>query len=138
MSPVGDKQILEPVAVVLIKAIARTFGSVQQANSGEDKNVEPAIVVVVQKCTAAACHLDDVVLAVNAAIDHGVTQTSPCRDVLEACVERQSGRFSTHDSKTSRQGLVCVTPWTSWKRASKGNPEDFPRGWTAALRVATP
>src|SRR5256885_8029789 len=40
------------VAVVLIKAIARTFGSVRQANSGEDKNVEPAIVVVVQKCTA--------------------------------------------------------------------------------------
>src|SRR5437870_704264 len=61
------------VAVVLIEAIARTFGSVRQANSRRDKDVEPAIVVVVQKCTAAACHLDDVVLAVNAAIDHGVT-----------------------------------------------------------------
>ena len=27
---------------------------------------------------------------------------------------------------------------TSCNRALNGNPEDFPRGWTAALRVATP
>ena len=102
MSPVGDEQILETVvvvvtdthsagparfeqprflgdvcecavAVVLIEAIARTFGSVRQANSRRDKDVEPAIVVVVQKCTAAACHLDDVVLAVNAAVDRNLT-----------------------------------------------------------------
>src|SRR5437764_3578352 len=124
MSPVGDKQILEPVvvvvtdthsagparfeqprflgdvcecavAVVLIEAIARTFGSVRQANSREDKNVEPTVVVVVQKCTAAAGYLDDIVLAVNAAVNRDVTQTSSCRDVLEARAEWQSGKFSS-------------------------------------------
>src|SRR5207245_6598487 len=119
MSPVGDKQIFETVvvvitdahsagparfeqprflgdvcecavAVVLIEAIARTFGSVRQANSRRDKDVEPAIVVVVQKCTAAACHLDDVVLAVNAAVDRNLTYTRPGSNVLKARVARQS------------------------------------------------
>src|SRR5206468_6307804 len=132
MSPVGDEQILETVvvvvtdthsagparfeqprflgdvcecavAVVLIEAIARTFGSVRQANSRRDKDVEPAIVVVVQKCTAAACHLDDVVLAVNAAVDRNLTQTSSCRDVLEARAKRQSGKFSSRLDG----GLAC-------------------------------
>src|SRR5256885_16695608 len=124
MSPVGDEQIFETVvvivtdthsagparfeqprflgdvcectvAVVLIKPIARTFGSARQTNSREDENVEPTIVVVVQKCTAAARHFDDVVLAVNAAVDRDVTQTSSCSDILEPRVKRQSGKFSS-------------------------------------------
>src|SRR2546430_15689476 len=124
VAPIGDEQIFKPVVVVvpdaysvgpprfeqprflgdicecavtvvLVKTIARIFGSIRQTNSREDKNVEPAIVVVVQKCTTAASYLDDVVLAINATVDRAVTQTSSRPDILKACVKRQAGEFSS-------------------------------------------
>ena len=124
MSPIGDEQILETivvvvaythtasparfeqprflgdicecaVAIVLVEAVTRSFRSVGQANARKDENVEPAIVVVVQKCTTAASYLDDVVLAINATVDRAVTQTSSRPDILKACVKRQAGEFSS-------------------------------------------
>src|SRR2546421_315398 len=82
------------IAIVTVENVTSPIG---------DEQIFETIVVVVQKCTAAAGHLDDVVLAVNAAVDRHATQTSSCRDVLEARAEWQSGKFSSRLDG----GLAC-------------------------------
>src|SRR6267142_650558 len=139
VSPVSDEQIFKPVvvvipdaysvcpprfeqprflgdicecavAVVLVKAIARTFGSVRQANSRKDKNVEPAVVVVVHKCAAATCYFDYVVLTIHTTVDSAVMQASSHPDILKVRVEWQAGKFSSWlDSCLTRSHSLAKT-----------------------------
>ena len=117
MPVVGDEQIVEPVvvvvadgdgrgpagagqaglvrhvreravAVVLVEAIGRPGRRALETGAAQDEEIEPAVVVVVEKRHSAAHHFDDVVLAVDAAVDDRVRQPCLRGDVGEARGER--------------------------------------------------
>ena len=59
------------VAVVPIQAIRRPRRRALQPGAVQHEEVEPPVVVVVEERDAAADHLDDVALAIDAAVDDG-------------------------------------------------------------------
>src|SRR5436190_16981145 len=58
------------IAIVLVKAISSPFGPAFEAGAGKNKNVHPAVVVVIDEGAAAAGRFQDVFLALSAAVDH--------------------------------------------------------------------
>src|SRR5487761_356774 len=55
-----DRHVRErAIAVVMIEAIRRSWRRAANAGSGEQKNVHPSVVVIVNECTATAVGLDD-------------------------------------------------------------------------------
>src|SRR5579884_1072259 len=56
------------VAIVFVKTIGCTCGRAFQAGAGEDKNVHPSVVVVVEKGTSTTGRLEDVLLLLDTAV----------------------------------------------------------------------
>ena len=63
------------VAIVLVKPVGSAGWSIFEARAAQNQEIEPAVVVVVEKRHAAADDLDDVALGVDAPIDHRRGQT---------------------------------------------------------------
>ena len=82
------------VAIVAVEPIAGAFGSRAEARTAKHQDVEPAVVIVIEKSDAAADGFEDVALGVDAAVDGGRRQTGRARDVGELRIERQPGAFS--------------------------------------------
>src|SRR5579872_1394890 len=82
-SHVGKRSI----AVVFVQAV-RGFGrSAIESGSAEQKNVDPAIIVVIDKGAAAAVRLKDIFLAVDAAVDGRLMQSSGLGNIYEMRIE---------------------------------------------------
>src|SRR5438445_8816073 len=58
------------IAIVLIKAISRPFGPTFKPGAGKNKNIHPAVVVVIDEGAPAAGRFQDVFLVLSAAVDH--------------------------------------------------------------------
>src|SRR5579871_161732 len=59
-----------PISIVLVQTAASFRGIARQASSGKQKDVDPSIVVVIDKGTAASCRFQDVLLGFDPTVDH--------------------------------------------------------------------
>src|SRR4029077_3108907 len=99
LAPVGDEQVVEaiiieiansdcrgpsraeqaglfghigkgPVAIVLVHAVRCAGGSALDSRAAQKKDVEPAVIIVIDKRCATTDGFEDVLLPVDSAIDH--------------------------------------------------------------------
>ncbi len=82
------------VAVVAIEAIAGAFGRGAEAGAAEREDIEPTVVVVIEKGDAAAYGFEDVALGIGVAVDSGGDEAGLTRNVGEPGVERQAGALA--------------------------------------------
>src|SRR5580658_7751690 len=80
------------VAVIFVEAIGRARWISLQTSSRQQENVDPSVVVVVDKRASTTGCLQNIFLAFNPAVDRGLAQPRSCRDIDEACVERTPRR----------------------------------------------
>ena len=118
--PIGDEEIVEPVvvvitdrhrrrparsfepgllghiaeravAVVVVKTVRGRGGRVVPPDSRQEKDIDPAIVVVVDKGRAGAHGFNNVVFFGDAAVNDGRGQAGLLGDIHEAGVKRPTG-----------------------------------------------
>ena len=94
------------VTIVLVQAIRRPWRRARQTSAVQNEQVEPAIVVVVEKRDPAPDDLDDVALRVLAAVHSRLGETRGFGDVGEAGEKRTSGGLSAR----------------LWLHAARGDP----------------
>ena len=78
------------VPVVFEEPIAGVRGSVGEASSGEQKNIEPAVVVEVEKCATTTESFDDVIYVVAFTVNCDSSQASFCGYIGESGIERKA------------------------------------------------
>ena len=88
-----------PVPVVLVQPIRRAVGGACEARAGENKQIHPPIIVIVNEGAPASGGLHDVLFALFIAIDHRRVESRGGGHVHEVGVERAPGR------RRSCQGL---------------------------------
>src|SRR5207248_10083768 len=81
------------VAIVLIEAIG-SAGRTLASGSAQYEDVEPAIVIVIEKSRAAAHGFENVGLVVGFAADHWRAQSGGIGNIGEARVKREAGGFT--------------------------------------------
>ena len=91
-----------PVPVVFVKPIRRALGNASETRAAQDKQVHPAIVVVIHERTAASGGLHDVLFEFHVPIDDRPAEARGHGYVDEMCVEGTAG------SRGPRQGLGGV------------------------------
>ena len=150
LAPVGDEQVFVPVVVVIadrntrrparaheprplshirecavsivvIQAVRGTPRSFPEACPAKQQNVQPTVVIVIEKRAPAAHRLDDVVLVAYAAVNRGCREAGPFRDVRKPSQKRDAGGF------TARRGL----------HVSRGHPLRPQRRRAEQQRAAT-
>src|SRR5882672_9347080 len=80
------------VSIVFVEAIAGAQRRPSHASAAEQKNIHPAVIVVVKKCAATSDCLENVVIAVGVSINHGMGQASCAGDIDKVRIKRASGR----------------------------------------------
>src|SRR4029077_968081 len=124
LAPIGDKQVLKAVVVViahanagrptraeqtglgghigksavtiiLVEAVGSSFGGGLESCPAEEENVEPAVVIVIEQGASAAHCLHDVFLLGDAAIDRWKMQPRRFRNVRKLGVKRKAGGFTS-------------------------------------------
>ena len=124
LSPVGHKQIVEAVIVVvshahttgpadfhqtralcnigkravpivLEKMVAGAGWSVLKASAGKQKDVEPAVTVEINKGAAAAKGFENVFFAVALTVNSNASQASLRGDITEARIKGKAGWFAS-------------------------------------------
>ena len=80
------------VAIVLVEPIGRFRRIALEPRARKQKDIHPAVVVVVDECAATPVGLEDVLLRVHAAVDDGRVQARLVSDVGKMRVERPPGR----------------------------------------------
>ena len=122
MAPVGDEQIIEtvivivahgyrgcptvahqarlpgnirecPIAIVLVQTVCSS-GRALDGRTTQQKDIEPAIVVVVEERRAAANGFEDVGFSGSTAADDRFPKTRRAGNIREAGVKRQAGWFA--------------------------------------------
>ena len=85
------------VAVVFVEAIRCVRGDRRgvEAAAVENENVEPAVVIVIEECNAAAGGFEDIVGAVSAAEDDGMGEAGLRGDISELREPGNAGSFGT-------------------------------------------
>ena len=76
------------VAVVLVQAIRRLRRISFQTSARKQKNVCPAVIVVVNESATATVGFEDVLLTIQSSINDGRIQPRRFRDVGEVRIER--------------------------------------------------
>src|ERR1700730_10840004 len=123
LSPVGDEQIVEAIIVIVAhtyaasparlqqacplgyireaavpvvfeEPIAGARRSVGEASPGEQKNIEPAVVVEVEKGATTTEGFDDVIFVVAFTVNCDGSQASFCGHIGESGIEREARRFA--------------------------------------------
>ncbi len=152
LAPVGQKQIVEAVVIVVadgngggpsVASEAGFFGDVDkgtvaivfveavggsrrrafQTGAAEKKNVEPAIVVVVDKRAATADRFDDVGFFRFAAVDDGRVEAGLRRDVDKMSTEGQPRRFSPGlRFHLTRGNALCPGPGNGGSQQGETGP----------------
>src|SRR5438552_7139367 len=122
LSPVGDEQVVEAIIVIVAhtyaasparlqqacplgyireasvpvvfeEPIAGAPGNVGEASTGEQKNIEPAIVVEVEKCATTTESFEDVIFVVAFTVNRDGSQASFCGHIGESGIEGKARRF---------------------------------------------
>ena len=99
------------VAVVMVQADGGPFGSIFEAAPGEDDDIEPAVVVVIEEGCTTAHGFEDVVCVVGVAIDNGGMEPGGAGDVGEAGMKGFAGRLargSRRDFTRSHAAVLCA------------------------------
>src|SRR6185369_13053676 len=115
------------VAVVLEEPVAGARGGVLQASAGEQKNIQPAVIIEVEECAAAAESFDNVFLAITFAINRDSSQASLGGHICEGRSEGKAGRFAPG----LRRGLVgrnALAQARGRGRAEQSGEKDPSRG----------
>jgi hypothetical protein len=82
------------VPVVFEEPIAGARGRVGETSPGEQKNIEPAVVVEVEKGASTTESFDDVILVVAFTVDCDGPQASFCGHIGESGIEGKARRFA--------------------------------------------
>src|SRR6267142_332463 len=90
------------IAIVLVEAVGCTGRIPRETRTGEQKNIHPTVVVVVNEGTATTSRFQNVFLAFHAAVDHGSLQSRSRRHISEMSMEGTSRRC------WARRGFDCV------------------------------
>src|SRR5260370_14273898 len=133
LAPVRDEQILKPIVIVvantnsgrptcaeqarfggyvgegavpiiLVEPVRRARRSSREARPAKDENIHPAIVIVVEECAATPHGFDDIVFAIDAAVNGGGVQAGRLRHIGESSYKRDAGRFSARCGLRSAGG----------------------------------
>ncbi len=83
------------VTIILVKAVRGPFRRAFQQRSAQDEDIEPAVVVVIDKGAAAADSFNNVGLMVGGSINDGRTQARLFRNIRKAGVKGQTRRFAS-------------------------------------------
>jgi hypothetical protein len=78
------------VAVVFVEPVIGVIRRMIETRATQDEDIQPAVIIVIDKGHAAAHSFDDVILAGNAAVDHRCTQAGLLGDIHEAGSPGQS------------------------------------------------
>ena len=151
--PIGEKKIVEPVVVVVadgdarhparprkagfrghigertvaivpVQAIAGARWCGAEARAPQDQDVEPAVVIVVEKSDTATVGFENAPLGIDTAVNAGRRQAGLVRDIGELRVERQPGALSSRlrpDTARSH-ALPKKTRRQCLKNGPSGNP----------------
>ncbi len=95
------------VAIVAVEAIGGVGEWVAEAGAREDENVEPAIVIVIDKRAAAGHGFDDVIAAGGVASDGWRGEAGVVGDVCELRVPGKAGGFGAGAARTPRDATSC-------------------------------
>jgi hypothetical protein len=91
------------------------------ANSsiGQQKNVEPAVIIVIEKCTTASDRFDEVLLEIHLSIYGRSPLAGLCGNLDEVSVERRARGFPPGCTSALRVAI----PWpTQAEAAAPKNP----------------
>ena len=122
------------VAVVFVKAIGGVARRIAETGAGENQDIEPAVVVVVEEGGPAAHGFQDIVGAPWVAGDYRVFQPGLLRDVRKSGVKRKSGelsarsRFHSAGRHPLASGLAPEVARLA-KRAGEGDCAGFPKAF---------
>ena len=83
------------VSIIFIQPIRRARDGLAGARTAEHQNIQPAIIVIVEKGNSTADRLEDIFLLVNASIDGGGSKAGAGRHVGKMGQERPARRPST-------------------------------------------
>src|SRR5205823_13328387 len=83
------------VAVIFVEPIRRAEWRSFQASSAKDKQVHPAIVIVVDEGHSTPNHLDDVALRVHTTIDNRLSKTCLFSDIAKMRQKWTTGRLAS-------------------------------------------
>src|SRR5215472_3656549 len=81
-----------PVPVILVQPVRCALGSAREARTGENKQIHPPIIVIINEGAPASGGLQDVLFALFIAIDHRRVESRGGGHVHEVGVERAPGR----------------------------------------------
>ena len=87
------------VPIIPVKAIAGLRGRAVQTRSAGNEDIEPAVVIVIEKGDAAAVGFEDVLLGVRVAVDDGFREAGLRRDVGEPERGRRRGTYGTRQQR---------------------------------------
>ena len=107
------------VAVILIQSDDCLVGRRLQAAAGQDHDVLPAIVVVIEEGHAASHGLDDVVVVVHGAVNHGRRKASRLGHVDEMRVEGQPRRLAARDGLDAARCHAAILLRADWGSQGK-------------------
>ena len=82
------------VAIIFIQPVGRTRRRALEASAAQQENIQPSVVIVIEKCGAAPYRLQDVSLMILGPANHRGAQTGARCDIDKMCVKRDSRRFA--------------------------------------------
>src|SRR3974377_1999198 len=83
------------IAIIAVKAIGCRGGRMAEARPGQEKQVHPSVVVVVDECAAASHGLEDILLLLLLAVQYRLHEARFPGHVHEMRMEGNSGRLSS-------------------------------------------
>src|SRR5579884_689394 len=92
------------VAIVFIEPVRGISGRIAPTRTGQDEEIHPAVVVVIDEGGPAAHGLDNVIGAVRMAGNNDFFQAGLRGDVGEARVKREAGRFAARSGLHPARG----------------------------------
>ena len=101
------------VAVVFVEAIRGAGRIAIQTRAGQQKNIDPTVVVIVDEGAATTGSLQNVFFAFDSAVDHRSVQSRGSCDIDEVCIERTPrGRRSRHRLDSVRGNALSEEAWS--------------------------
>jgi hypothetical protein len=113
-----------PFRLVFVQPVAGARRGAAQAGSREHEDIQPAVVVVIQKCDPGAHDFDDVVHTVGPPADGWRAQARLRRHIGESGVKRLSGRLAARRRLHTARGH----PALRLERRRTQECEPFPPG----------
>ena len=94
------------VAIIFVEAVGGFLRIPVEPGTGEQQNIQPAVVVVVQKRTAATRRLENIRALLDIAVNRRLAEPRLAGRIGETSMERQAGRFDA----PLRTHVACRRP----------------------------